>query len=73
MSTWDDKPNDYETAVAWALEERGKAARFAAALEECGADFISEPCTVTQGFQILGREFERRQRIAQAALAGLKE
>lgn len=31
MSTWDDKPNDYDHAVAWALEERAKAARFAAA------------------------------------------
>ena len=33
MSTWDDKPNDYEHAVAWALEERGKVASFAAALK----------------------------------------
>jgi hypothetical protein len=37
MSTWDDKPNDYDHAVAWALEERAKAARFAAALEEIAA------------------------------------
>lgn len=40
MSTWDDKPNDYEHAVAWALEERGKAIRFAAALEQIASEQI---------------------------------
>ena len=37
MTTWDDKPNDYDHAVAWALEERSKVARFGAALTKIAA------------------------------------
>ena len=38
------------------------------ALRECGADYISPPCTVTEGAAYVAAEFQRRMAIARAAL-----
>lgn len=42
--------------------------RLRAALLACGADYISPPCTVTQGAAYVAAEFQRRMKIARAAL-----
>jgi hypothetical protein len=42
--------------------------RLRAALEVCGASFISDPCTVAQGHSLLAAEFRRRMDIANQAL-----
>ena len=64
MSTWDDKPNDYEHAVAIIEELR-------AALTECAAPWGSPEFGVHTWEDIartMGEEFQRRIRVAEAAL-----
>ncbi len=39
------------------------------ALIQCAADFISEPCTIPQGYAWAATEFMRRMEIARAALS----
>jgi len=43
-------------------------ARLIAALQECAAEYISPPCSVAQGAQYTTAEFQRRMRVAAAAL-----
>lgn len=38
------------------------------ALRECGADYISPPCTVAQGAAYVADEFQRRMAVARVAL-----
>jgi len=49
-------------------EAAAEIERLRAALRECGADYISPPCTVTQGAAHVAAEFQRRMEIAHAAL-----
>lgn len=60
------------TDLAWYDVELSKAMarveRLEAALSECGADYISPPCTAAEGRDYLGQEFVRRMAIAREAL-----
>ena len=35
---------------------------------ECGADYVSPPCTVSEGAAYVAQEFQRRMAIAHSAL-----
>jgi hypothetical protein len=49
--------------VVWERDE------MLAALRQCAADFVSEPCTLGEAYHIAGQEFLRRMGIARAAIA----
>ena len=49
-------------------ELRVEIKQLRAALQECAADYVSPPCSVAQGAQYTTAEFQRRMRVAAAAL-----
>jgi len=59
------RPGSAAAGLEWAVAE---IERLRAALEVCGASFISDPCTVAQGHSLLAAEFRRRMDIANQAL-----
>lgn len=50
------------------LEAIAEITRFHKALSICGAPWDSGPTTVSQGYALLGKEFERRMQIANHAI-----